>query len=244
LVGRNAINSNIFYCYATGNVSGSDYVGGLVGINDWDNTVISNCVAANASVISANTTNVNRITGNNDYGACNNNYALETMIVLSNGLPVTLIDGSPKAGIGKPIDMFQSFSFYNTANNWHNNAWDIDTEINPNKIWTICEYKTFPWLRWQEIDCNTEIDEVTEISGIIVYPNPTKGELIIKNYELGIDNVEVFDVMGKSVIQLRLLSLSKYNYSTEIDLRQFPAGIYFIKIQTTDGMITRKVVKQ
>jgi hypothetical protein len=81
---------------------------------------------------------------------------------------------------------------------------------------------------------------------IVIYPNPTKGELRIENgkwrnsitnYELEITNVEIFDVMGKSVIQL-------FSYSTSIDISRLPAGIYFIRIQTESGVVVRKVVKQ
>ena len=171
LLGRNARNSIISYCYATGSVSGGNHVGGLLGINDWDNTIIRNCVAVNASVIATtNTTNVNRIAGNNRYGVCNNNYALNSMIVLSNGLPATLIDGLPETGIGKPIDIFQNFSFYHIANNWDTNAWDIGTEATPNKIWKICDSLSLPFFQWQEIDCEIFTINATAGSNGIINP--------------------------------------------------------------------------
>jgi len=155
LVGRNGKNSIISYCYATGSVSGSYNVGGLVGINHLENPTIYNCIAANASVVATtNTVYVNHIVGNADYGVCNNNYALNTMIVLSNGLPVTITDGSPEAGIGKPLDTLQNFAFYNLANNWYNNAWDIDTEANPGKIWKICDNLSLPFFQREERDCD------------------------------------------------------------------------------------------
>jgi len=171
LVGRNARNSIISYCYATGSVSGGNHVGGLLGINDWDNTIIRNCVAVNASVIATtNTTNVDRIAGNNTYGVCNNNYALNTMIVLSNGLPATLIDGLPKTGIGKPIDILQNFAFYDIANNWYNNTWDIDNEANPNKIWKICDSLSLPFFQWQERDCEIFTINATAGNNGIINP--------------------------------------------------------------------------
>jgi len=156
LVGRNFGNSIISYCYATGSVSGSYNVGGLLGLNYWEEGFISNSIAANASVIATtNTTYVDRIVGNINYGVCSNNYALNTMIVLSNGLPAKITDGSPKAGIGKPLDTLQNFAFYNLANNWYNNAWDIDTEANTNKIWKICDNLSLPLFQRQESDCGS-----------------------------------------------------------------------------------------
>jgi hypothetical protein len=156
LVGSNSRSSVISYCYATGSVIGSYNVGGLVGLNEWENPAIYNCIAANASVVATtNTNHVNRIAGNTDYdGVCNNNYALNTMIVRSSGLPVTLIDGSQDAGIGKLIYTLQNFAFYDLVYHWDNNAWNIDIETNPNKIWKICDALSLPFFQWQEKSCD------------------------------------------------------------------------------------------
>jgi hypothetical protein len=144
-------------------------VGGLVGNNYWGDINIDNCIAANASVVATtNTSHVDRIVGNANSGVCNNNYALNTMIVLRNGLPVTITDGSPKSGIGKSFDTFQYLTFYDLADNWYDNAWDIDTEANPNKIWKICDTLSLPFLQWQEKECeNFIINATTGNNGII-----------------------------------------------------------------------------
>ena len=78
------------------------------------------------------------------------------------------------------------------------------------------------------------MDEIRQIPWT-VFPNPTKGQLRISNFEFRVDNVEIFDIVGKSVIQL-------FNYSAleTIDISHLPAGIYFLKI---DGK-TVKIVKE
>jgi len=90
-----------------------------------------------------------------------------------------------------------------------------------------------------------------ERSKFIVYPNPTTGELRITNYELRIDNVEIYDVFGRKVYDDKnsygLTVLRSYDLTTDgvgIDLTAFPAGIYFLKITTETGFVMRKVVKQ
>jgi hypothetical protein len=96
------------------------------------------------------------------------------------------------------------------------------------------------------------IEETDDEPSLRVYPNPTTGELRITNYELRIENIEVFDVMGKHVQSLRFnvqdsglnLKPETLNCETVIDISQFPAGVYFIRIQTETGVVTRKVVKQ
>lgn len=322
LVGLNARNSTISYCYATGSASGGNYVGGLVGINDWNNTIISNCIAANASVIATkNTTNVDRITGNNEYGVCNNNYALNTMIVLSNGLPATLIDGSPKTGIGKPIDILQNFAFYDIANNWDNNGWDIDTEANSNKIWKICDSFSLPFFQRQERDCEiftinatagkkgiinpfgkisilkstdrtfafladagfkvdsllidgvnkpefiaagiytfkdatknhtihvtfapyVNIIENGQASNFTIYPNPSNGMLYIANVESAPSlpqSITILDVLGRCMVSVEIQFIQP---TTTLDISSLPSGIYFLRIQTENNVITKKIIKQ
>ena len=82
---------------------------------------------------------------------------------------------------------------------------------------------------------------------ISIYPNPTNGELRITNYEtkfgvspLGIDNVELFDIIGKK------LSTVNYQQSNDksIDISHLPAGIYFVRITTEKGVITKKIIKK
>ncbi|MCL2511642.1 MAG: C10 family peptidase [Bacteroidales bacterium] len=81
----------------------------------------------------------------------------------------------------------------------------------------------------------TNIKE-SNISELTVYPNPTSGELIIENGELKIENVDIYDVMGKKII---------FNFQlSTFNLTHLPNGIYFIRIQTEDKVITKKVVKR
>ena len=69
----------------------------------------------------------------------------------------------------------------------------------------------------------------------VISPNPTTGELRIRNYELGITGIEVFDVYGR-----KLTSHS----SPLINISHLPAGLYFVKITTELGNVVKKVVKQ
>jgi hypothetical protein len=76
-------------------------------------------------------------------------------------------------------------------------------------------------------------------NGIVIFPNPTKGQLTITNYELQITNVEIFDVYGRNV-----LSHTAYRIShTAIDISELQAGSYFVKITTDKGIIIKKIIK-
>jgi len=170
LVGYNVTNSTIANCYATGSISGSNYyVGGLVGYNS--NSTIRNCIAANNSVIGQAL--LNRITGYNYNGTFSNNYALSTMVVKNSNGNISITDGlNTNAGMGKDMAILMSLAFYNTAGNWYNNiVWSINP---PSGIWSICENKWLPFLRWQGIDCNSIYNIIANASvGGTITPSGT-----------------------------------------------------------------------
>jgi hypothetical protein len=80
--------------------------------------------------------------------------------------------------------------------------------------------------------------ENIEIAVAKIYPNPTTGKLRIESGELRARSVVIYDVFGK-VQKIR-------NWETEntIDISHFPVGIYFVKISTESGEVTKKVVKE
>ena len=77
---------------------------------------------------------------------------------------------------------------------------------------------------------------------ISIYPNPTTGKLGITNYELGITNIEVFDVYGRNVRANLRVCLNTEAEAT-INISHLPAGIYFVKIKTETGIQTQKIIK-
>jgi subtilisin family serine protease len=88
------------------------------------------------------------------------------------------------------------------------------------------------------------IDELQ--NDIKIYPNPTDGQLIIDNGQLTIENVEILDMMGKCVATVETLCATSLQQPTTftIDISNLPIGIYFIRIQTENEIIIKKVVKQ
>lgn len=100
-------------------------------------------------------------------------------------------------------------------------------------------------------DCEGGGDGIKELDNIVkLYPNPTSGALTIIDTRhnlsvpeeggLRIDNVEIFDVVGRKVLEERPCPCKQDN----IDISRFPAGMYFVRIQTEQGTITQKIVKQ
>ena len=72
---------------------------------------------------------------------------------------------------------------------------------------------------------------------IMVYPNPTTGEIRVTNYELQMGDIEIFDVMGRNVGTGFARST---NGEAVINIFHLPAGVYYLRIAGE----TAKVIKQ
>ena len=157
---------NMTNCYATGNVSGGNFVGGLVGLIGAEGTII-NCVAANANVSAMNGTNVSRIVGNTN-GYLSNNYAFQGMVVMVNDTQLTITEGADtQAGESVSLDTLTNFEFYNSDYLWHDEHWDmtLDDEFS---VWKICNNISFPYLHWQEYyECRPVIIATSGSNGTI-----------------------------------------------------------------------------
>jgi len=65
----------------------------------------------------------------------------------------------------------------------------------------------------------------------VLWPNPTKGKLELKNNTLHIQKIDVFNTIGMLV-------------GTSLDLTEMASGIYLVKITTDKGIYTQKVIKE
>ncbi|MDR0436929.1 MAG: agmatine deiminase family protein [Bacteroidales bacterium] len=81
----------------------------------------------------------------------------------------------------------------------------------------------------------------TDISKINIYPNPTTGEFRIESGKLKIENITIFDRVGKKLLSYNLTTSSTNHL---INISHLQTGIYFIRIQTdTEDFVTKKIVK-
>ena len=227
-------SNTISNCYASGNIIGNENVGGLVGDNFIGNT-ISNCVAANISIIAIqNTSNINRITG--ESSICHNNYAYNAMIVQSNGINVPILDGSNAAGIGKDMQTLRNLVFYNTGSYWcENEKWNIQ---HPDGIWMICDDIRLPFLRWQNINCNDYLSAPIIITETL--PDGTVGTYYIKLVEATGTTVIHWSLVngsGELPTGLNLSNLSGTIYGTPTAEGTFP---FTVKAENVAGYYTKQ----
>ncbi len=85
------------------------------------------------------------------------------------------------------------------------------------------------------------VDSFLNQSDVSIYPNPTSSLITIDlQKEIEVD-IRIFDVLGKLVIyQPNIWVQNKYSLS----LSELKTGVYFIRINTEMGSITRKLIKE
>jgi len=80
----------------------------------------------------------------------------------------------------------------------------------------------------------------TEIDNVKIYPNPVKNTLFITNNEnLTINSVEILDIAGKKIVNL------KSKIVNSIDVSHLQQGVYFIKIELSNSTtVFEKFIKE
>lgn len=80
------------------------------------------------------------------------------------------------------------------------------------------------------------ISENSNQNNIVVYPNPTTSQLTIDTDDK-IENVSILDVTGKTIKTVVLKS-------NTIDVSNLVNGLYFLQVQTKEGMFNSKFIKR
>ena len=78
------------------------------------------------------------------------------------------------------------------------------------------------------------------LSNITMYPNPTKNIVTILSPTETIKSVHIIDVRGR---QLRAINVDQFN-SVQVDLSTFGKAMYFVKVTTENGAITKRIIKE
>ncbi|MFZ4798535.1 MAG: T9SS type A sorting domain-containing protein [Bacteroidia bacterium] len=73
-----------------------------------------------------------------------------------------------------------------------------------------------------------------------IFPNPAKNLLNIESKNV-ISSIHIFDLMGKEILN-KTLEKSTQNLQLDLTQIEIPKGIYFIKVQSLEGVVTQKIV--
>ncbi|MBK5286432.1 MAG: T9SS type A sorting domain-containing protein, partial [Bacteroidia bacterium] len=94
------------------------------------------------------------------------------------------------------------------------------------------------------VDACTGVETIGGETFVNIYPNPVTNELRIKNAELRIESVEIYDVVGGLVKNLTPFpSPLGEGRSVSVDVSELMPGIYFLKLKTEKGIVIKKLMK-
>ncbi len=77
-----------------------------------------------------------------------------------------------------------------------------------------------------------------QLQGISIVPNPTNGNVTIVSPKTVINSVEVFDIRGR-----RLMVVDYSNAQYSLDLSSLQSATYFVKLNTVEGTLTKRIIK-
>ncbi len=80
------------------------------------------------------------------------------------------------------------------------------------------------------------IEKFKLLTGLSIYPNPTKGMLYISGEVSKLQAVNIYSFTGQHVMEV------KSNFEA-IDMRRLPSAVYFIKLDSEEASATVKIVK-
>ena len=136
-------------------------------------------------------------------------------------------------------------NYWNTWSAKNNGIWDTNVGVGVKIIagdWFGCSYPNWPpaiYPTSPSAAINPTASVIEKNKGTVsIYPNPATSALNIKsNFNKG--NLSVYNMTGQQVI-----SLSLTDYNTKLDVSNFPVGIYTIRIQNNEEVITSRFVKK
>jgi lysyl endopeptidase len=90
---------------------------------------------------------------------------------------------------------------------------------------------------------NVGIDEMSLASKVVAYPNPTTGELnVVVNIESTNEIlISLMDVRGALVSDVLNANAAT---PVQMNIKDLPAGVYFLKITSSEGVATKKIIRK
>ncbi len=96
------------------------------------------------------------------------------------------------------------------------------------------------------IDCTSASGEMAALGqSLRIFPNPFSDfvTIVFENQKNQPITVSVFDGMGRLILEKNLFA-QMGRMEERLDCTSFSAGIYFVKIQTAEGMVSSKILKK
>ena len=139
---------------------------------------------------------------------------------------------------------------------WHRSS-DGNTSTAANPQYTYDSSGTFTVTLTADGNCGVDVvtqtvviqlvntaNQLTVADNISVFPNPSNGQYTVTIDGLTKDlTLKIVDVQGRTLREWQHAKPTP-NFTQTIDISSFAAGVYFLQVQTTDGVDVVKLIKQ
>ncbi len=156
---------------------------------------------------------------------------------------IALADGIPTQNLAK----WDGTKWCNFRNSFDGTA--VDIEIYNNELIVACQDSMdlepvkyiAKWIGGNQSDsCGVVGIEAIDLEkGMVIYPNPNNGSFTIELDHLEDAAIKVYNIAGQLILQKSLLQ-----HITKIDLTVYRKGVYFVKIESNEKTMVRKIVYQ
>jgi carboxypeptidase T len=85
----------------------------------------------------------------------------------------------------------------------------------------------------------TGVNEINIENNVVIFPNPSNGQITLRNSSETIYTVKLFNELGQEVIKTDKLEANEAGKTLQLEHLQ--AGIYFIELSTNEGRIVKKL---
>jgi len=104
---------------------------------------------------------------------------------------------------------------------------------------SVLTYYTDSIFQVKGCDYDVSISETNSLEMLKVYPNPVSYQLIVENEKSILKNARIYDLLGKEVKRFSINTTH-----TTLDIHDLQNGMYFMEVETENGKITKKFIKQ
>lgn len=98
-------------------------------------------------------------------------------------------------------------------------------------------------IRVDDLGIDSPVEELSNQNSIAVSPNPSNGRIALTlDFEQSQKSVDIgiYDVLGRLIHQRTLLNIDQYQ--SLFDLSDFEAGIYFVKVESEQVSLSKKIL--
>ena len=155
---------------------------------------------------------------------------------------ITSFNGNDVIGLFKNDVLIDIIGVLGDGNDFAKNTTLVrkSTINGPNTSFDINEWDSYAQDTCSDIGTHTvtlAVDDF-DLSSIRIFPNPTSGNTLTIAVLEDV-NISIFDILGKQVLKDQVSRSNK-----KIDISQLNRGMYLIRLQTENGSITKKFIKQ